>query len=63
MTSFTVDLQQALTRNETYKALLEGIRTALVLQKTAFQQHILSYVKEREKPVAAKAAAGAEFRK
>lgn len=39
----------------------EGVKTTLVLQKTASQQRVLSYFKEHEKLIAVKAVIDAEF--
>lgn len=58
----SADLQQALVQNTTDEDLLEGVKTALALQKTAYQQRISSRVKERRKLVANMAAIDAESR-
>lgn len=60
--SLPADLQQARAPNATEKNLLEGIRTALALQKTASQQRISSYVEERKKSVGDKATIDVECR-
>lgn len=58
--SLTADLQQAVAQNTTGKGLFEVFKSALLLQKTACQQRILRYVKEREQLVDEKAAIDAE---
>lgn len=62
VTSLSADLKQARAQNMTDKHLLEGVKTALALQKTASQQRISNYIKECEKCVADKAAVDAKFR-
>lgn len=63
VTILSADVQQALVQSSSNKDPMEGVKTALYLQKTMSQQRISSYVKYREKLVADNAAIDEEFRK
>lgn len=61
VTSLSANLEQDRVQNAADKVSMEGLKSALSLQKTTHQRRTLSCIKKREKLVTDKAAIDAEI--